>query len=577
MTSKELYFNLLEYARPYWKMFALSLVAMVLLAATQPILPAFMKPLLDESFVAKNLKSIGIMPILLVVLFIVRGIASFVSTTAMAWVSSRVVMDLRADMFNRILELPKAYFDKHATGNLISKVTFNVDQVTNAVTSSLIILLRDSLTIIGLLGWMFYLDWKLSLIFFVIVPVAGTMVKLAANRLRRLSRSLQENIGDMTHTLEESISGNREIKIYAGQEYERKRFRTINNWVRRFTVKIKTASALNTPVVELIAAIALAVLIYIASVKSAHNEMTVGGFVSFFIAMGMLFAPSKNLTNLNEHIQRGLAAAESIFDLLRESPETDLGTRELGKCDGHIEFRNVSFQYPGNDQTALHNIDLDIKPGETVALIGQSGSGKTTLVTLVPRFYSPSTGTILLDGIDMQEIRLQELRRNIAIVSQQTMLFNDTIRANIAYGFPEQYREEDILEAARAAHVIEFAEKMPDGLDTLVGENGVLLSGGQRQRIAIARAFLKNAPILILDEATSALDNQSEFFIHEAMEKIRFNRTVIIVAHRLSTIRKADRIIVLQNGKIVESGNHDSLMQKNGIYAAMQHVQIPTE
>ena len=574
MNSKELYSRLLRYVRPYWKMFGLAIIGMIGLSATQPLFPILLKPLLDESFVAKNLESISLMPLLFVLLFFVRGLLTIISTLTMTWVSSRIVMDIRHEMFNQLLVLPKTYLDNQPVGNLISKITYNVTMVTSACTNAIVILIQDSLAIIGLLAWMFYLDWKLSLVFFLIIPIAALLIKVTSTRLRRLSQSLQDEMGNMTHVLQESISGNKVIKIFGGQEYEKERFYKTNNWVRRLGIKMKAASSLNVSAVELLASIALAIIIYIAALKSANNGITVGGFISFFAAMAMLFAPAKRLTKINEQLQLGLAAAESIFDLLDQKPETNHGTKSIGHSKGHLTFKQVSFQYGEANKPALYQIDLDINPGETIALVGQSGSGKSTLVNLIPRFYNHTEGELLLDGIEINDLPISSLRQQIALVSQDIILFDDTIRANIAYGSMASTPDDAILAAAKAAHVIEFVNDLPEGMQTRVGENGLKLSGGQRQRIAIARALLKDAPVLIFDEATSALDTQSEFYVQDAIEKLRKGRTTIIIAHRLSTIKNADRIIVMEHGKIIEQGSHAALLKNQGIYAKLHRLQL---
>lgn len=574
MNSKQLYLRLLTYVKPYWKGFALSIITMIILATLQPLFPALLKPLMDEAFVAKNAESIRTMPLLFVLLFFVRGIATFASDVSITWVSSHLIMDIRRDMFDKILQLPRSYFDAHASGKLISKVTFNVSQVTTACTNALIVIIRDTLSIIFLLGLMFYLDWKLSLIVFVLVPVAAITIRMIAGRLRKLSRRLQDNIGDMTHTLDEAITGNKVVRIFGGEEYETRRFAHINNWVRRNTMKMKTAAALNAPTVEFIAAIALAIIVYVAAVKSAQNQITAGDFVAFFTAMAMLFAPAKRITGINEQLQRALAAAETVFDLTDQPKEKDEGTKTLDPVKGHLVLNQVRFSYPGADQAALKGISLDIQPGETIALVGQSGSGKSTIVNLIPRFYENYEGSITLDDIDIHELTLKNLRDHIALVSQEVVLFDDTIAANIAYGTKSNASEEEIIHAAKAAHAWEFIENLPDGLQAPVGENGSRLSGGQRQRIAIARAFLKDAPVLLFDEATSALDTESEHYVQDAMEQLRKDRTTIVIAHRLSTIQNADRIVVMQDGEIVECGQHAELLARKGLYHKLYNMQF---
>ena len=577
MNSNQLYFRLLRYVKPYWRMFLLSMLGTIVVAATEPAMPALLKPMLDGSFIAKDPDMIVLIPLLLVGLFVIRGIASYVSTVGINWVANKVVMDLREEMFRKLITLPAKYYDDYPAGNLISKISYDVNQVTQAATNTLIVLVRDSLTIAGLLAWMFYLNWKLSLVAFLVVPPIAFVVRSVSTRLRHLNRSLQQSMGDMTHVLEESLGGNRVVKIFDGQQYEASRFNLINNWIRRYQMKLVMASAINVPVVQLVAVIALAVIVYIASLQSLDNEITVGGFVSFFGAMAMLFAPLKKLTNINEQLQRGLAAAESVFGLIDEQPEVDSGTVPLKKASGKLEFRDVSLAYDGSKNPAIQNFTLVIHPGETVALVGQSGSGKTSLVNLIPRFYRPTQGQILLDDMDIDTLRLADLRANIALVSQDVVLFNDTVAANIAYGALAQKTEAEIIAAAEKAYAMEFIQAMPQGLQTLIGANGVRLSGGQRQRLAIARALLKNAPILILDEATSALDTQSEYQIQAALETLRQGRTTIVIAHRLSTIEKADRIVVMQKGEIIETGSHIELLAKNNVYATLYRTQIAAE
>lgn len=572
--SKELYLQLLRYVTPYWKAFAVAIISTVVLAMTEPAIPALMQPLLDGSFIEKDPDTIRLMPVLLILLFVVRGTSSYVSTVGLNWVAGKVIKDLRTEMFSRLLALPSPYYHTNPTGTIISKITFNVEQVTSAASSVLLILVRDSLSIIGLFAMMIYINWKLSLIFLVVIPIIGLVVLMVSARLRRLSKQLQEAMGNMTNIIEEGVKGNRVVKLFGGQEYENSRFDSMAKRVRHMNLKIIATSAANVPIVQLIAVIALSVVIYIASTQTLGEQFSVGTFVAFFGAMGLLFSPIKRLTRVNEQLQRGLAASESIFALLGEAPEVDAGSRHLERARGHIEFRNVSLRYGEDEATALEAVDLEIQPGETIALVGRSGSGKTSLAALVPRFYQPDSGQVLLDGIDVQDIRLADLRRQIALVSQDIVLFNDTVAANIAYGDTRDVSTESITAAAEAAHAMEFIRDMPDGLETLVGENGARLSGGQRQRLAIARALLKNAPVLILDEATSALDTESERHVHDALNTLMAGRTSIIIAHRLSTIEHAGRIVVLEDGHIIESGSHRELLDRGGAYWRLQNSQI---
>ncbi|HRF42782.1 MAG TPA: lipid A export permease/ATP-binding protein MsbA [Candidatus Competibacteraceae bacterium] len=573
MNSKDLYFRLLRYVRPYTRIFVLSILGTAAAAATEPMIPALIKPLLDGSFVEKDPYTIRLMPVLLVAVFIIRGITGFVGSVAMNWIAHRVVMDLRNAMFNQLLALPTHYFDDHSAGNLLSRLTYDVSQVMTATTQALVTLVKDGLAVVGLLGWMLYLNWKLSLMAFLIAPGIALIIRVVSRRLRRLSRELQELMGHLTHVIDEVLQGHKVIKIFGGQDYERDRFHRVNNRVRQFSMKLVAASEASGPLVQLLAVLALGAVIYFASLQSAADQITVGGFVSLFGAMAMLLAPIKRLTKVNEQLQRGLAGAETIFALLDQPPELDHGTQTLGRARGAVHFHQLSHRYRDEGAQVIENLSLDVQPGETIALVGPSGSGKTTLMALLPRFYEPVSGEILLDGTPVQELRLADLRANIAYVSQDIVLFNDTVAANIAYGAGFQASEAQIIQAAEHAHAMEFICELPQGLHTLIGENGARLSGGQRQRIAIARALLKDAPILILDEATSALDTQSERKVQLALETLRQGRTAFVIAHRLSTIENADRIIVLNRGVIVEIGNHAGLLAHNGLYASLYRMQ----
>ena len=572
--SRALYGRLLGYVKPYWRMFALSIVALILTAATEPLLPALFKPLLDQGFVAKDQDFIRWVPVLLLALFIVRGITSFVSTYCMAWVGSRLVMDLRATMFDKLMTLPTRYFDQNPSGQLIAQLAFNVTQVTQSATSSLTTLVRDTVTVLGLLGYLLWLNWQLTLIVFGMAPLTLWVVRMASKRLRGLSRKAQQNIGDLTQMVDEAVGGHRVVKLYGGEAYEQTRFRRAANLARQFEMKRVAANAVYEPVIQFIAAVALAIIVYIAAGQASSNTTTVGGFVAFFMAMLLLFAPLKRLTAVNDQLQRGLAAAETIFSMLDQDAERDSGTLALDRIEGRLAFRDVALTYPGKTVPALSGFTLDIAPGETVALVGASGSGKTTLANLVPRFYDPDAGAITLDDNDIRDIRLGNLRGHIALVSQDVVLFNDTLAHNIAYGSKRDATPDEIRAACVAAHAWDFIQAMPDGLDTLIGENGMRLSGGQRQRIAIARAILKNAPILILDEATSALDNESERHVQAALDTLMQNRTTLVIAHRLSTIERANRIVVLEGGRIVEIGSHADLIAKQGRYAQLHALQF---
>ncbi|OQW91380.1 MAG: lipid A export permease/ATP-binding protein MsbA [Beggiatoa sp. IS2] len=570
MNGKILYFRLLRYVAPYWRMFALAISAMIVLALTDPLLPALLKPLLDNGFVEKDPYFIKLIPFLLIILVIVRGVTTLISSVGITWVASRLVMDLRVAMFGKILTLPTTDFDNTSSGVLLSKVTYDVNQVMAATTDSLMIVIKDSLAIIGLLSWMFYLNWLLSLIVFTIVPLIILVVRIVSRWLRTMNLSIQESMGNMTHILEEAITGHQLVKVFGGQHYENKRFRQACDTVRGLAVKAEMTSSLSVLIIQFLTATALSIIIYVAARQSSSDEITVGGFVSLFTAMGMLFAPIKRLTKVNDKLQQGLAAAHSIFTLIDQVSEPDQGQKTIARLSGKISFKKVHFGYTAQtEQLALQNISLEIQAGETVAFVGASGSGKTTLVNLIPRFYAATQGQILLDEIDICELPLNILRENLALVSQDVVLFNDTVAANIAYGNLAETPQKRIVEAAEFAYALEFIEQMPQKFSTLIGERGVKLSGGQRQRLAIARAFLKNAPILIFDEATSALDNRSEWQVQQSLEKLKEKCTLLIIAHRLSTIAKANRIVVLDKGSIVEMGKHEQLLQQGGIYARL--------
>jgi subfamily B ATP-binding cassette protein MsbA len=575
MNSKDLYLRLLRYVLPYRKIFLFSLLGTVAFAATEPAMPALMKPLLDETFVTKNTDTLLTLPLLLILLFTVRGIASFISGYGMKWVATRVVMDLRREMFNKLQTLPIHYFDNHSSGNIISKHTFNVSRVMVAATEVIVTLVKDSLTIIGLLAYALYINWQLSLVAFLIAPPTALVIRYFSRRMRKLSRSLQDSVGSLTRVVQEAINGNHEVRIFGGEEYEKERFQKLNNWIRRYHMKVTAASEMNVPVVQILTVSALSIVVYFAAIQAQNGDITVGEFVSLITALALLSSPIKRLTKVNVHLQGGLAAAESVFSLIDEAPEIDLGRSTIGRAQGNIEFRSVSYTHYGSEGPVLQDINLKIAAGETVALVGLSGGGKTTLVSLLPRFYNPSAGEILLDGTNTQDITLSSLRKQIAYVGQHIILFNDTVAANIAYGSQDNtVSDAAIKEAAVKAHALEFIEKLPAGFDTLIGENGVRLSAGQRQRLAIARALIKDAPILILDEATSALDTESEKIVQAALDSLRSGRTSLIIAHRLSTIENADRILAMKDGRIAETGTHSELLQHGGIYAQLYQAQV---
>lgn len=558
---------------PYKKRLLLALLGMILTALTEPMFPAVMRLLLDKGFGGKPTFSLWLVPLAIIGIFVLRGISTFMTTYMMTWVSSHLLSVLRQQMFSRMLDVPMGFYAKHSVGRVINSMMFEVQQIIDMITKVYTSLIRDTLTVIVLLGFLMWLNWRLTLVALVLLPLIATVVRMTAKRVRRLTREYQTVNAELTQVLEETTRANQVIKIFGGQQYEQDRFEKRTDKLRNYTMRMVKSLAATTPVTQIMASIAVAIVIVIALIQSGQNQTTVGGFVSFITAMLMLLAPLKSLADVNGPLQKGLTAAEAVFAVIDAIPERTTGKTLSARAVGKLEFVDLDFSYPEHQQLALKNINLTVMPGETIAFVGMSGGGKSTLVNLVPGFYPVSTGEIRLDGESIDEIALISLRQQIAMVSQHVVLFDDTVAANISYGdaTPDRLR---VLAAAKAAHLDDVIAGLPQGLETVIGDNGNRLSGGQRQRLAIARAIYKDAPILILDEATSALDTESERAVQAALDELMRGRTTLVIAHRLSTIERADRIVVLVEGQIAESGSHKELLAHNGAYANLYHLQF---
>ena len=564
-----LYMRLLRYAWRYKYVFLLSIIALVILSATNTGFLVTIKHVTDEGFVNKDASKLNWLPLMLFGLLTLRALAGFTSTFAMRWVARRIVENLRMDAFRNLMLLPVKFFDANSAGVITSKLTYDTEQVAKASTTVAMSAVRDSLTIIGMIGYMLYLDWRLTLIFAVAVPFMGYYLRTMTPKIRASGRAVQDTMGVITKVAEEAISGQRMIKIFGGEDYECQRFASAVGKNRHMHIRFIRNSNLNSLVIEILAAMALGLVVFYAG-----GRFTAGEFAAFIGALLMLIAPIKSLSGMNEDLQLGIAASQSLFTLIDTPGELDDGAHKIQRARGEIEFRGVSLQYENAKRPALHNLSLNVQPGEKVALVGRSGGGKTTLVHLLPRFYELQQGYLLLDGVDVRALELRNLRQQFAMVSQDVILFNDTVFNNIAYGALRNATEAQVIDAAKAAHAWEFIQHLPEGLYTEIGDRGVRLSGGQRQRLAIARAILKDAPILLLDEATSALDTESEQHVQAALDELMKNRTTIVIAHRLSTIENADRILVMEQGQIIESGTHAELLEMDGHYAKLYRKQF---
>lgn len=583
LSGRQIYGRLLGYVRPYRKAFIFAVLAMIVVAAASAGFAYLLKDIMDLGIIAKDPKFAGAIPYLIVLVMLVRGLAEFISQFCMSWVGRWVVFDIRQQMFDHLLRLPVSFYDRESHAALSSKLIYDVEQVALASSNAVSTLIKDSLTVFALIIVMAWLNWKLTLVIVVLTPAIALVVRVSGKRFRKTSRGLQDSMGDIASVSMQAFDGNRVVKMFGGYQHEHRAFLAANQYNRQQAMKKAIVAAATAPVMMILIGLALAYIIGAAIGSNSVNSITPGTFAAYIAALVQVFGPTKRLAKVNETIQAGLVAAQSAFRIIDHRVEPDEGGKQLAACRGSIEFDGVSFEYANADEAVLHGVSFAAKPGDTVALVGRSGSGKTTLASLLMRFYSPTSGRILVDGEPIQDYSLSSFRDAVSLVTQQTVLFNATIAQNIAYGQQsladpdtvdrDEIDRDKLTAAAVAAHVVEFADPLPDGLDTHIGQHGDRLSGGQRQRIAIARALYKDAPILILDEATSALDSESERLIQDALTKLMLGRTTIVIAHRLSTIEHANKIIVLDAGEVVEVGSHAELIDRQGPYARLQRHQ----
>lgn len=566
--------RLFSYLKPYRAGFGLAILGMIGYALVDVFFISNFSEFIDRGIAAKDYGYLAWAPAVVILLFILRGVFNFIASYCLTWAGTNIVKDLRQQLFRHMMQLPVSYHDKHSTGELISKITFDAEQIKQASSKALVVLIHEGAFVIGCLAVMFWNSWQLSAIFLLIAPLIAFIVSVVSKRFRRISNNMQTAMGDVTTSSEQMLNGHKVILAFGGQDIEDARFDKINNNNRRLDIKLESTRAISVSLIQVIASFALAFVIYLASFPEMLNSLTPGKFSEIITSMMLLLKPLKQLTTVNSDFQKGMSAADSVFAVLDQAPERDTGTVSLQDVKGRIEFKDVTFNYPGHEKQVLTDINFVVEPGQTVALVGRSGSGKTTISSLLARFYEIETGRVEVDGISVQDCTLKSLRKQIAVVSQQVVLFNDSIANNIAYSFEGELNREQIELVAERAHVLEFAKNLPQGLDTVIGENGVTLSGGQRQRIAIARALLRQAPVLVLDEATSALDTESERKIQSAFDELMKDRSSIVIAHRLSTIENADQILVMDGGRIVERGTHKSLLADDGYYASLYKMQF---